>query len=275
MAQKFRSYRVDAIVLRHQDYGEADRLLTLYTRQKGKLTAIAKGVRKVRSHKSGHLEPFTHVSLLLAQGRTWDLISQAEAQDIFTGIGRDLETIGMASYVVELVDRFSVDEEENQPVFTLLKNTLARLNAAEHPTSLIVRYFEVRLLDLLGFRPELQECVVTGEQIQPEDQFFSAALGGVVSQIGRRDQTGIVPISMPALKYLRHFQRSNFVDAARARLTPEIERELEVLMQYYLTYILERGLNTPAFLRKVRRENADRSRTIHLDLEPPSHEPKA
>jgi DNA repair protein RecO (recombination protein O) len=274
MAQKFRSYRVEAIVLKHQDYGEADRLVTLYTRQKGKLTAIAKGVRKVRSHKSGHLEPFTHVSLQLAQGRTWDIISQAEAQDIYIRLGRDLETIGMASYVVELVDRFSVDEEEHQPVFSLLKNTLARLNAAEYPTSLIVRYFEIRLLDLLGFRPELQECVVTGAQIQPEDQFFSAALGGVVSRAGRQDQSGLVPVSMPALKYLRHFQRSNFAEAARARLTPEIEHELEVLMQYYLTYILERGLNTPAFLRKVRREYADRSRAIHLEKEPPSDEPK-
>ena len=255
MAQKFRSFRVDAIVLKHRDYGEADRLLTIYTRQKGKLTVIAKGVRKVRSQKGGHLEPFTHASLQLAVGRTWNLVSQAEAQDIFANLTADLETIGYASYIVELVDRFAYEEEENPQIFTLLKSTLTRLNAGDHPAQLVVRYFEIRLLDVLGFRPELQTCVVTGEQIQPENQYFSAALGGVVSPQAGKALTGAVPVSVNALKYLRHFQRSSFAEAARANPSDQIYHELEVLMQYYLTYILERGLNTPAFLRKVRRNS--------------------
>jgi DNA repair protein RecO (recombination protein O) len=253
MAQKFRSFRVDAIVLKHRDYGEADRLLTIYTRQKGKLIVIAKGVRKVRSQKGGHLEPFTHASLQLAAGRTWNIVSQAEAQEFFPNLTADLETLGYASYAVELVDRFAYEEEENPQIFTLLKKTLAHLNDGTHPAQLVVRYFEIRLLDVLGFRPELNTCVVSGEQIQPENQYFSAALGGVVSPDAGRTLTGAVPVSVNALKYLRHFQRSSFSEAARAKPSGEIHHELEVLMQYYLTYILERGLNTPAFLRRVRR----------------------
>jgi DNA repair protein RecO (recombination protein O) len=256
MSKKFRSYRVDSIVLKHYDYGEADRILTLYTRQKGKLKVIAKGVRKVRSQKGGHLEPFTHASLQLATGRTWDLVSQAEAQNIFPNLLKNLETLGFASYVVELVDRFMPEEEENQRVFNLLKNTLARLDNGEHSAGLVLRYFEVRLLDVLGFRPELKNCVVTGEEIQPENQYFSAALGGVVSPQAGKTTTGAVPVSVNALKYLRHFQRSSFQDAVRARPADETYHELEILMQYYLTYILERGLNTPAFIRKVRRAAA-------------------
>ena len=185
MAQKFRSFRADSIVLKHRDYGEADRLLTLFTRQKGKITAIAKGVRKVRSQKGGHLEPFTHASLLLATGRTWYLVSQAEAQDIYPNLTKDLEILGYASYLVELVDRFTYEEEENSPIFNLLRNSLGRLDSGEHPAPLVVRYFEIRLLDLLGFRPELKSCVVTSNQIEPENQYFSAALGGVVSPTGR------------------------------------------------------------------------------------------
>lgn len=255
MADKFRSFRIDAIVLKHQDYGEADRILTLYTRQRGKVRAIAKGVRKVRSRKAGHLEPFTHVSLLLATGRNWFLVSQAEAQDTYSGLGRDLETIGYASYAVELIDRFTYEEEENAQVFRLLKTTLSRLNSGEFPSQFVIRYFEIRLLDSLGFRPELQNCVVTGAEIQPEDQYFSAALGGAISPAAGKSLTGAVPVSMPALKALRHFQRSNFQDAGLAKVTEATYQELEILMQYYLTYILERGLNTPAFLRKVRRDN--------------------
>lgn len=256
MAKEFRSFRVDSIVLKHQDYGEADRLLTIYTRQKGKLKTIAKGVRKVRSQKGGHLEPFTHASLLLATGRTWHIVSQAEAQEMFPNLTKDLEILGYASYLVELVDRFTFEEEENPPIFNLLRNSLARLDTGDPPAPLVVRYFEIRLLDLLGFRPELKNCVVTGNEIQPENQYFSAALGGVVSSQAGRTLTGAVPVSMSALKYLRHFQRSSFDQAAVAKPPDQVYQELEILMQYYLTYILERGLNTPGFLRRIRRDAA-------------------
>ncbi|MFN2145463.1 MAG: DNA repair protein RecO [Anaerolineales bacterium] len=254
MAKEFRSFRVDSIILKHQDYGEADRLVTIFTRQKGKLKTIAKGVRKVRSQKGGHLEPFTHASLLLATGRTWYIVSQAEAKDIYPHLTKDLEVLGYASYLVELVDRFTFEEEENPPIFNLLRNSLSRLDAGEYPAPLVVRYFEIRLLDLLGFRPELKNCVVTGEEIQPENQYFSAALGGIVSPQASKNLTGMVPVSMSALKYLRHFQRSSFDEAAVAKPTDQVFQELEILMQYYLTYILERGLNTPGFLRKIRRD---------------------
>lgn len=256
MPRKLRSFRVNAIVLKHQDYGEADRILTIYTRERGKLRVIAKGVRKVHSRKGGHLEPFTHVSLQLAEGRNWPLVSQAEAQHIYDGLKKDLETLGYASYAVELVERFTFEEEENAPIFNLLKNTLTRLNRGD-PASLVIRYYEIRLLDLLGFRPELNNCVVSGEKIQPENQYFSAALGGVVSPGSGKDLAGAVPVSVRALKYLRHFQRSSYTEATRAVIAPEIQQELEVLMQYYLTYLLERGLNTPSFLRRVRRADKD------------------
>ncbi|HAY84747.1 MAG TPA: DNA repair protein RecO [Chloroflexi bacterium] len=256
MPRKLRSFRANAIVLKHQDFGEADRILTVYTREKGKLRVIAKGVRKVHSRKGGHLEPFTHVSLQLAEGRNWPLVSQAEAQQTYDNLKKDLETIGYASYVVELVERFTFEEEENASIFNLLKNTLTRLNRGD-PAQLAIRYYEIRLLDLLGFRPELNTCVVSGEEIRPENQYFSAALGGVVSAASGKDLAGAVPVSVRALKYLRHFQRSSYREATRAMLAPEIQQELEVLMQYYLTYLLERGLNTPSFLRRVRRDAND------------------
>lgn len=253
MPREYRSYRVNAIVLKHYDYGEADRILTIYTRERGKLKVMAKGVRKVRSRKGGHLEPFMHVSLLLAKARNWDIISQAEAQNAYGNLRENLEMIGYASYAVELIDKFTYEEEENAPVFTLLNHTLARLNRGDDPL-LVMRYYEIRLLDVMGFRPELQHCVVSGAAIQPENQYFSASLGGVVSPEAGKGLAGAVPVSLTALKYIRHFQRSNYQDARRAIISPEVHQELEILMQHYLTYILERGLNTPSFLRRVRRE---------------------
>ena len=124
----FRSIRLEAVVLRHSDWGEADRLLVLYTRQQGKARAIAKGVRKVTSRKAGHLEPFTHVNLQLSKGRDLLIVTQADTIQAFPQIREDLTLTGMAAYVIELLDRFIPDEEIAVPeLFRLLIETLTRL----------------------------------------------------------------------------------------------------------------------------------------------------
>ncbi|MEJ2261873.1 MAG: DNA repair protein RecO [Anaerolineales bacterium] len=252
MPARERSLRAEAIVLRHSDWGEADRILTLYTRQMGKVKGIAKGARKMRSRKAGHIEPFTHVDLQLARGRDLFIVTQAEALDPYLRLRDDLVRVGYASYIVELLDRFTYEEDENPSLFRLLADTLSRLNLAPDPT-LPIRYYEIRLLDLLGYRPQLFKCANCEAEIQAEDQYFSASQGGVLCPKCGQTATDARPVSMQALKYLRHFQRSSYPQAMRARLTPSLNRELEQLMQYYLTYILERGLNTPAFLRYIKR----------------------
>ncbi len=260
MPRQPRSFRAEAVVLRHSDWGEADRLLSLFTREKGKLRAIAKGARKVRSRKGGHLEPFTRVTLQLAVGRDLHIVTQAETVDAYLSLRDDLEGLGQASYVIELLDRFTYEEGDNVPLYNLLTDTLGRLTKTSDP-NLTLRYYEIRLLDLVGFRPELMKCAHCGEDIKAEDQYFSAEQGGVLCPIGGRGVEGVRPVSMDALRYLRHFQRSSYKRAARAKIPPAIHRELEILMQHYLTYTLERGLNTPAFIRKVRRGNPGKSKS--------------
>ncbi len=251
MPREFRSYRVEAIVLKHADWGEADRILTLFTRGRGKLRAIAKGVRKIRSRRAGHLEPFTRVSLQLARGKNMPIVTQAETIDAHLALRDDLIAIGHASYVVELLDRFTYEEGENAALFRLLADTLARLEGADNHARLVLRYYEIRLLDIVGFRPELFHCLACGETIQAQDQYFSAEQGGVLCPKCGRETSGARPISMDALRYLRYFQRSPYTQAKRAKPSPQVHREMESLMQHYLTYVLERGLNTPRFLKQI------------------------
>jgi len=250
--QKFRSFRVDAVVLRHSDYGEADRLLTLYTRQFGKTRVMAKGARKIASRKAGHIEPFTHVKLQLSRGRDLFILTQADTVDAYLPIRDDLILTSHASYVLELVDRLTYeDESENSSIFRLLTETLSRLALKSDPW-LALRYYEMRLLDHLGFRPQLLECVNCGLEIKAEDQFFSFSAGGIICPRCGQGLKHLHNISMDALKYLRHFQRSSYAEAARARTTLEVQRETETLMQGYFTHLLERELNTPGFLKKIR-----------------------
>ena len=248
-----RSFRVEAVVLRHADWGEADRILTLYTRERGKVRAIAKGARKIRSRKAGHLEPFTRITLQLAKGRDLLIVTQADTLDAYLPLGENLVKTGYASYVVELLDRFTYeDESENFAIFRLLTEALSRI-ATEPDPWLAIRYYEVHLLDLLGFRPHLFECANCGEQIQPVDQFFSPSAGGVLCPKCGAGLPGVWGVSVEALKVFRHIQRSSYSEARRARPEPRVQNELETLIQKYLTYLLERGLNSPGFIKQIKR----------------------
>jgi DNA repair protein RecO (recombination protein O) len=252
MPSRERSFRAEAVVLRHSDWGEADRMLSLFTREFGKLKAVAKGVRKLRSRKAGHLEPLTRSNLLLARGRDILLVTQAETVEAFMPLREDLKRWEYANHVIELLDRFTYEEGENRPLYRLLVETLGRL-AIEPQPELVVHYYEVRLLDIVGYRPQLFHCANCGKEIKAEDQFFSAEHGGVLCPSCGRAEKGARPITLEALKYLRHFQRSSYAEASRARIPMNVMREIEGLMEHYLTYLLERGLNTMAFIRQTRR----------------------
>lgn len=254
MPSRERSFRVEAIVLRHSDWGEADRLLTIFAREMGKLRAVAKGVRKLRSRKAGHLEPLTRVSLLLARGRDLPIVTQAETLSANSPLKDDLLLLGYASYVVELLDRFTFEEGENRPLYRLLADTLERLSAGIEP-AYILRFYELRLLDLMGFRPQLFQCAMCESEILAEDQYFSPENGGVLCPKCGINISSAKPISLKALKYLRHYQRSSFSEAGRAQIERGVSREMEGVMQDYLTYLLERGLNTPAFIKRIKNMN--------------------
>lgn len=257
MAREFRSQRVEAVVLRHSDWGEADRLLGLYTREMGKIRAVAKGVRKLRSRKAGHVEPFSLVSLQLSKGQDLWIVTQAELRESYQPLRDDLLKTAYAAYAVELLDRFSYEEGPNPTLFKLLTDTLARITG-EDDTFAAVRYFELRLLDALGYRPNFFQCVECGREIKPEDQYFSAAQGGVRCPTCGPTQDSR-PISVKALRYLRHYQRSSYATAIKL-LPPEALRpEMEGILNYYLTYLLERKLNSPMFIREIRDRGMDYS----------------
>ncbi len=249
---EFHSFRVDAVILRHSDYGEADRLLTVYSAQLGKTRALVKGARKITSRKAGHLEPFTHVKLQLAKGRDLPLVTQADTIEPYLPLRENLLLTSQASYIIELLDRFTYEDgSENSAIFHLLTDTLARLASGADPW-VATRYYEMRLLDYLGFRPQLFECANCRKEILPEDQFFSYSAGGVICRNCAPRLTQLKPITVDTLRYLRHFQRSTYAEAARALPTASTRAQAEDLMQGYFTFLLERELNTPGFLKKIK-----------------------
>jgi DNA repair protein RecO (recombination protein O) len=257
-----RLYRTEAVVLRRRDLGETDRILTLYTPQQGKVSAIAKGVRKPSSRKAGHLELFTHSQLLVARGRNLDIITQAEAIHDYRALREDLDRVTYAHYVVELLDRFASEGQENQPAFALLVETLQRLCEAED-LPLAVRHYELRLLVLEGYQPQFFRCVECGDLIQPVTNYFDPEKGGTLCPrcgeglLARPGAAGrIRPVALNTLKVLRYLQTRNYGESSRLRLKAHTHRDVEALMLHYIIYILERNLKSVDFIRRLRQERA-------------------
>ena len=245
-----RTYRTQAIVIGHSEFGEADRMIKLFTLEKGKITAVAKGIRKIRSRKAGHLEPFTQVDLFLARGRNLDIITQAETVDAHIGLRNDLERVAFAAYVLEVLDRFTYEEGKNASMYKLLANTLSRLENQSNLET-VGHFYEIRILDLLGFRPQLFECIDCGEKVLDQDQFFSPLAGGIACLKCGGVRPEAWAINKDVLRYLRHLQRSKWGVVEELVIPEKVEAGLSDLIERYLTYLLERKLNTPEFLREV------------------------
>ena len=186
-----RSYKAEGIVLRQTPLAEADRILTIYTRELGKVRAVARGVRRPKSKLGGHLEPLCHVAVSLAEGRNLDTVSEAEVIQSFSGLEDDLERLSKGIYLSELVDAFSPDRLANRQVFDLLLDALDRLQCSERPVNLLLS-FETKLLGLSGYGPELRQCVECGLDLEAADHLFSSAAGvhlrGHDAGAARRDE---------------------------------------------------------------------------------------
>ena len=249
---RHRTYRTRAIVLKRRDQGEADRVLTVFTPNMGKRVLMARGVRKPVSRKAGHLEPFTHVSLLLARGRTWDIITQAEMVTSFQGLREDLDRAAHAYYFVELVDAFTQEEDSHPQLFDLLLHSLAYLETTSN-CPLTARWFELRLLRLTGYQPQLFHCIECGDEIQPVTNYFSLEKGGVLCPKHGEGMRGAEPIAVGTLKVLRYLQSQPYAVISPLSLSPGRMRQVEKVLAAHIRYVLERKLKSPKFLRTLAR----------------------
>lgn len=252
---KSRLYNLDAIILRRSDFGEADRLLTVFTADRGKLRLLAKGARKTKSRKAGHIELFMHTAIQVAEGRNFGIVTQADTVEAYRDLREDLDKISHAYYLSELIDRFTEEHDASYPIFELLALTLGRLSdAAPAVQFLAVRYCELHLLRITGYQPQLHVCVTCGDPIQEGDNYFHPADGGIhCPDCGaRRAQARLMPIG--ALKVLRFMQTHTWEETAKLQLTPATRHEVERTLLDYITYILERKLKSVEFLKKLRRK---------------------
>jgi DNA repair protein RecO (recombination protein O) len=253
MSDRSRTRRTQAVILRRRDHGDADRILTVFTPQEGKLDLIAKGTRKTSSRKAGHLEPFTHVNLLVAQARTWDIITEVTTLESFGGLRASLERISQASYACELIDIFGESADDSRELWEMMLLALREIDRGQRDPQLFLRWFELHLLSLAGFQPELFHCLGCGEEIRPEANVLSLAEGGIYCpRCGQALPSGEA-IDVTVLKMMRHLQRSSWASVRNLSLERAVLGALESILYRYLVLVLERQLKSVDFLRQLQR----------------------
>ena len=247
-----RRYTTEAIVLTRFDLGEADRVMTLITPTGGKLKAIAKGIRRPTSRLGGSLEPFAELTLSMARGRTFDVVTQVSIGHAWLRLRDSLESTATAWYLAELADRSLEERHGAESVYALLRRAYELLDAEMDPGR-VARWFEMHLLDELGQRPEVDRCVECDRMLEADERFrWVPPLGGVLCERcpgPPHDRTGL---SLDALKLLKAYQRLDIEAIATLRLAPAVEGETEAALREFMRGALEREARSLAFLDEVR-----------------------
>ncbi len=241
------------------DMGEADRLLTVLSREHGKLRLNAKGARKVGSRKGGHIELFARSRMLIARGRGGiDIVSQVEMTEAYRGLREDLTRSTYAHYIVELADAFAEEGSEQPELFDLLAEGLKWIETTNN-LPLAARFFEMQLLALAGFQPQVFFCAEQGEPLQEvaPDEFYgwSPASGGVLCPTHAAGHGDSSRLSLNALKILRYAQRSAYAAFTALAVRETTLSELEQVMLRYIQFVLERKVKSVEFLNLLRRED--------------------
>lgn len=250
--ERERTFNIEAVVLRHRDWGEADRIITIYSKEFGKSRVIVKGARKIKSRKAGHVEPFSLVRMQLSRTRDMPILTQVDTIRSNQELREDLDLIAAVSYLVELVDKFTQDEHEGDgALYQLIKDCFETMRDADKAWY-TTRYFESHLLDIAGYRPEFFTCVECHKKIVEEDQYFVPSSGGVVCATCGRFHPGAWRMPATTLKYLRYFQKQPFKDYGKAKPSEQDRARIEEFFQNYFKYLLERALNTSGFIQSIK-----------------------
>ena len=245
------TYQADAIVLRRLDYGDADRILTLLTREHGKLAAIAKGARRSKARNGSSLDLFGRSRMMLAKGRNLDVVAQVERRGDVRHIAGDLRRTAYAGLVSEIADKVLEDRHPVDDVFELVAGTLDRLNDVNRSARVDAAWFVMRMLDLLGYQPQLFDCAGCSQPLPEVDAWFSPLLGGVLcSRCGAHDQAGS-PVSVNSLKVLRVMASDQGELFDRLRLPAPVLEQVEQALQAQLEYHLDRRLKSIEFIRSL------------------------
>jgi len=294
------TYKTEGIIIKRSNFLESSLLLHIYTKNYGKVEAVARSARKAKGKLKGHLELFLDTELILAYGRNIDTITSSLTMESFSNLRNSLEISFGAYYILELVDKMTIEEHKDERIFCLLKEVLLFLDGMaieelslqgvsqddaaipklsslrivtglpwslrlpRNDINILILFFQINLLNLTGFSPELNKCIFCGKSIKSGKNYFSFSMGGIIGQECFFKNPNAVLIDDNTIKLLRLFQfKGQYINKFNKHLDKcfEIIKKLKVekklvlssifLINRFIEFNIERKIKGVDFLRGV------------------------
>ncbi|NLW60293.1 MAG: DNA repair protein RecO [Firmicutes bacterium] len=243
-------YHCEGIILRTRSFGEADRIVTLFTKEKGKIEAVARGARRPRNRLVGVTQQFSYLKALIFTGKSLDQLSQAELIKSFAPLRDDLLKMAYASWWAEVLDVFLPLNEVNSDVFLFFLAGLVVLERVPDPI-LVSRAFELRLLRYLGYEPVLDRCVGCRRTAGPFAGFAPAEGGLLCPACAGAANGQLIPVRPATVSFLRTLYQADLRVLARRPVDPALGHELGRLLFTFIQLRAEKPLKALSFLQSL------------------------
>lgn len=242
--------KASAIVLKTQPFRSSSLIVTFFTKEHGKVRALAKGVRLERETRGALYELFSYLDIVYYEKSRSDLhlLSEAAILDSYDAIRTELERITYASYFAELVDTLTEIHDPNENIFNLLDFSFRYLPSL--PGRRLLRLFEVKLLNEIGWLPYLEGCL-SCQQPVPEQGFFSARQGALLCGNCREKHPDALPIGREPLAVMRYYIQNDLEFSIKKPLSEQAEKDLEQIMNRFFLERLTRPFKSRIFLEKI------------------------
>lgn len=228
------NYKTEGIILKKSDFREYDWILDIYTKDFGKIEVVARGARKIGAKLKGHLELFNYVAMDFVQGKNFKILTHAETINNFQNSRFDLNKILIAQRVIALADWLIAEPQKDEKIWSLLLGILGDLAKDDASRRLLLYYFQFKILCLLGYTPELYNCVECEKRLVPKNNFFSPKDGGVICGQCRRG--GGTSLDPDTIKILRLLKSKDFIYIKRLKITSDGQTALKNCLDHFTEY---------------------------------------
>ncbi|MCM8799596.1 MAG: DNA repair protein RecO [Candidatus Omnitrophica bacterium] len=243
--------KTEGLVIKKTDFRETSLIVLFYTKDYGKLNLLFKGIKNSPDKFASNLEPFSYNEIIFYKKKntTLHLASQCDLKDNFSNLREDLDKVSSASSIIELLDTVMPPEDPNRDAFNLALESLK--NMSNYPSAdKILTIFKIKLLDLVGFKPHLDSCIICQEKIITQAR-FSISLGGLLCQNCFKNDLKARPIFRGTTATILHIERNSLEDNLRLGINPQIKKELDYILESFLEFHLDKRLKTKKYMLEI------------------------
>lgn len=249
------TFRTESIVIKKEPWREYDRLYVLYTREAGKIRAMAKGSRRSLSRMAGHLEPFLITDVMIARGRQIDKLAGSEQVVNYHNLDRSLEKVALLNYCFEVLDALTSYEHPDRRIYDLVKEFLQAVedgDFGQQESLLVSRVFTIKLLVLLGYEPSINNCLDCRRRIVEKEASFSPMRGGIICQAcSRRSDFNQISLTPDTISVIKSAIFTDIGKFFQIKILPETARPFDLVIDEFLKYHLDGPLASEKYFYQV------------------------